>query len=65
MALKRSQIELQDCVRPHPNRRSEQDVMDAQNLGSPNRNSFETPPWESREKVPFGCGLGRDLQRIL
>jgi hypothetical protein len=26
---------------------------------------FGTPPWESREKVPFGCGLGRELQRIL
>ncbi len=48
-----------------PNRRSEQEVMDAQSPESPNRDNFGTPPWESREKVPFGCGLGGELQRIL
>jgi hypothetical protein len=46
--------------------------MVAQSPRSPNRDSFETPLWESREKVPFGwfqssmvldgtpitCGLG-------
>jgi hypothetical protein len=35
MALKSSQIELQDCFRPHPNQRSKQEVMDAQSPGSP------------------------------
>jgi len=29
------------------------------------RDSFGTPPWESPEKVPFGCSLGGELQRIL
>jgi hypothetical protein len=33
--------------------------------GSPSRDNFETPPWESRDKVPFGCSLGGDLRRIL
>jgi hypothetical protein len=65
MALEISQRELQDCFRPHPNRRSEQDVMVAQSPGSANRDSFETPLWESREKVLFGCNLGGALQRIL
>jgi hypothetical protein len=44
MALKRSQRELQDFFRPHPNPRSEQEVMDAQSPGSPNRDSFGIPP---------------------
>ncbi len=29
------------------------------------RDNFETPTWESREKKPFGCSLGGELQRIL
>jgi hypothetical protein len=33
MALKSSQRELQDCFRPHPNRRFEQEAMDAQSYG--------------------------------
>jgi len=37
--------------------------MDAQSLGSPTRDSFGTPPWESREKVPFGCSPREELQR--
>jgi hypothetical protein len=65
MKLKRSQRELQDCFIPHPNLRFEQEVMDAQSLGSPNRDSFGTPPWKSREKVPFGCSFSGELQRIL
>jgi hypothetical protein len=39
--------------------------MNAQSLGSPNRDSFGTPLWESREKVPFGCKCGGEAQRIL
>jgi hypothetical protein len=65
MALEISQRELQDCFRPHPNQRSEQEVIDAQSPGSPNRDSFGTPPAESREKVPFGCNLRGVTQRIL
>ncbi len=57
MALESFQREIQDCFKLHLNWRSEQEVMDAQSLGSPTRDSFETPPWESREKVPFGCSL--------
>jgi hypothetical protein len=44
MALESSQRELQDFFRLHPNRRSEQEVMDAQSPGSPNWDSFETRP---------------------
>jgi len=65
MALESSQRELQDYFRPHHIWRSEQEVMDAQNLGSPTRDNFGTPPWESREKVPFGCSLRRVTQKIL
>jgi hypothetical protein len=65
MALEISQRDLQDCFRPHPNQRSEQEIIDAQSSRSPNRDSFGTPPWESRGKVPFGCSLRRVMQRIL
>jgi hypothetical protein len=65
MVLESFREELQDCLKPHLNQRSEQEVMDAQSLGSPTWDSFGTPPWESREKVPFGCNLGGELQRIL
>ncbi len=47
--------ELQVCFKPHPNRRSEQKVISLQNGGSPSRDSFGTPLWESRDKKPFGC----------
>jgi len=65
VALESSQRELQDCFRPHPIRRFEEKVMDAQSFRSPTRDSFGTPPWESREKVPFGCSLHGVTQRIL
>ncbi len=61
MALKSSRRELQDCFRPQPNRRSEQEVMDAQNPESANRDSFETPLWEFQEKVSFECSLDGEL----
>ncbi len=50
MALESSQRELQDFFRPHPNPRSKQEVIDAQSPGSPNRDSFGTPPWKSLGK---------------
>jgi hypothetical protein len=56
--LESSQRELQDCFRPHPNRRFEQEVMDAQSPESGNRDNFGTPLWESREKMTFGCRCG-------
>jgi len=63
--LENSQRELQVCFRPHPNQRSEQIIMNSQSPRSPNRNSFKTPPWESRDKKPFGCGCHEVTQRML
>jgi hypothetical protein len=65
MALESSQGELQLWFRPRLDWRSGGEVMFVQSPGTPTRDSFETPPWESREKEPFGCSLGRKLQRIL
>jgi hypothetical protein len=65
MALESSWRELQDCFRPHPNQRFEWEVTNAQTPGSPNRDSFGTPLWESREKEPSGCGCHGVTQRIL
>jgi hypothetical protein len=39
--------------------------MSPQSPGSPNRDNFETPPWESRDKKPFGCRSHGRVQRIL
>jgi hypothetical protein len=39
--------------------------MAVQSPGTSTRDSFETPTWESREKEPFGCSLGGELQSIL
>jgi hypothetical protein len=64
-ALESSQGELQDCFRPHPNRRSEQDIMDVQSPGSANWDNFGTPLWESWEKVTFECRCSGVTQRIL
>jgi len=36
--------------------------MSAQSLGSPNRDNFRTPLWESREKEPFGCKGGESCR---
>jgi len=59
------QGKLQVCFRPHPNQRSEQRVMNSQSPENPNRDNFGTPPWESRDKKPFGCGCREITQRIL
>jgi len=63
--LEISKGELQVFFGPHPNRRSEQRVMNSQSPGSPNRDNFRTPPWKSRDKKPFGCGCHGVTQRIL
>jgi hypothetical protein len=39
--------------------------MISQSPGSPNRDSFGTPPWESRGKKPFGCGCHGKAHSIL
>ncbi len=54
--LKSSQQELQLCFKPRPNWRSKQKIIVPQSCGSPNRGSFETPPWESWDKKPLGYG---------
>jgi hypothetical protein len=67
--LESSQGELQVCFRPHPDRRSEQGVMNCQSPRSPKpgqfQNCFRTPTWESRDKKPFGCGPRGVVQSIL
>jgi hypothetical protein len=64
-ALESSRGELQLWLRSHSNRRSELGDMSVQSPGSSTRDNFGTPPWESREKVPFGCGSRGVMQRIL
>jgi hypothetical protein len=61
MPLKSSQQELQLWFRTRPDPSSGREVMDAQSPENPSRDSFGTPPWESREKVPFGCSLHAEL----
>jgi hypothetical protein len=65
MALESSRGELQLWFRPRPDWRSGREVMFVQSPKSPNWDNFETPPWESREKEPFGCSLGGEVQSIL
>ncbi len=62
-SLESSQRELQVYFRPHP--RSKQKVMNSQSPWNLNRDSFETPPWESRDKKPFRCGCRGITHRIL
>jgi hypothetical protein len=63
MSLESSQGELQLWFRPHSNRRLEPGDMSSQSPGTPTRDSFGTPPCESREKEPFECSLHRELQK--
>jgi len=64
-ALESFRGELQLWFKPHSNRRLEPINMSVQSPGSSTRDNFGTPPWESREKVPFGCGSYGVTQRIL
>jgi hypothetical protein len=63
--LESSRQKLQVSFRPHPNQRSEKRIMTPQSGGIPNRDNFEIPPWESRDKKPFGCRCHAEAQRIL
>jgi hypothetical protein len=65
MALESSRGELQLWFRPHFDRTLKSRVMSSQSLGTPTRDNFGTPSWESREKEPFGCSLRGELQSIL
>jgi hypothetical protein len=64
-ALESSRQELQLWFRPRFNWRSGREAMTIQSLRSPNRDSFGTPLWESRDKKPFGCSLRGVTQSIL
>ncbi len=65
MALESSRGKLQLWLRRRPDQRSKKEVMFVQSPGTPTRDSFGTPPWESQEKEPFGCSLGGEVQSIL
>jgi hypothetical protein len=65
MVLKSSQGELQLWFRPRSNRMSQSGDMSSQSHRTLTRDNFGTPPWESWEKKPFGCSIGKELQRIL
>jgi hypothetical protein len=40
-------------------------IVNLQSPKSPNWDNFETPPWESWDKKPFGCRCCGETQRIL
>jgi len=61
MALKSSRQELQLWFRPRPDPSLGRGAMAVQSPGTPIRDSFRTPTWESREKEPFGRSLGGEL----
>jgi hypothetical protein len=65
MALESSLRGLQLWFRPRPDQRSGRGATKSQSPGTPTRDNFGTPPWESREKEPFGCSLGGEVQSIL
>jgi hypothetical protein len=65
MSLESSQQGLQLWFRPHPDRRSSQEVIVPQSCGTPSLGDFGTPIWESRDKKPFGCHSCGVVQSIL
>jgi len=65
MALESSRQELQLWFRPCPDPSLRRGDMTVQSLETPTRDNFGTPTWESREKEPFGCNLGGEMQSIL
>jgi len=65
MALKSSQRELQLWFRLRLDWTLQSGDMNSQSSGTPTRDNFGTPIWESREKEPFGCSLRGVTQRIL
>jgi hypothetical protein len=63
--LESSRQGLQLCFRPHLNQSFARKVIGMQSCRSPNVNNFETPTWESRDKMSFGCGPHEEAQTIL
>jgi len=64
-ALESFRGEVQLWFRPHSNQRLKPGDMSSQSLRSSTQDNFRTPPWESREKVPFGCGSCGVMQGII
>jgi hypothetical protein len=64
MPLKRSWRGLQLLFRPHPNRRSGQEVIVPRSCGTLGLGNFGTPIWESRDKKPFGCHSHGEVHTI-
>ncbi len=56
---------LQHWFKPRPDRSLGREAMIVQSPGSPNRDNFRTPFWESWDKKPFGCRLRGVTQSIL
>jgi len=65
MVLESSRRELQLWFRARPDPSLGREAMVVQIPGTPIRDSFGTPTWESREKEPFGCSLDGELQSML
>jgi len=65
IVLESSWWELQLWLKRRLDSSSGRGTMSVQSPGTPTRDSFGTPTWESREKKPFGCSLGGKLQTIL
>jgi hypothetical protein len=65
MALENSRQELQLWCRPCPDPSLGRGAMSVQSPGTPTRDNFGIPTWESWEKEPFGCSLCGKTQRIL
>jgi len=63
--LENSWRELQLFFIPHLNQRSTREVMGPQSHKNPNFGDFKTPTWESRNKMPFGCGPHGEAHSIL
>jgi hypothetical protein len=63
--LKSFQRKLQLWFILRPDSSLERGAMAVQSPGTPTRDNFRTPTWESREKKPFGCSFGGELQSIL
>jgi len=64
-SLESSGGKLQLWSKPRPDPSLGRKVMSVQSPGSPNRDNFGTPLWESREKEPFGYKCDGELKKIL
>jgi len=64
-ALESSWGELQLWFGPCCDRTLQSGDMNSPSSKILTRDSFGTPTWESREKEPFGCSLGGEVQSIL